>query len=159
MKNRITTLLITSLTLCSIVFARPFPPKKGESILSLGGGIGPSVVLMTGQLEFAQSEDLYLGPLVQTGFGSGMLLAISGGARYVMGRKLGVIPTVEGGIGALIASGMFDGSLGVNLHLGLGFDYLIKREMAIGTVFRMNFAPPLKSSYLMWQIIAFRFVL
>lgn len=140
---------------------KPHPLQKGDWIMSGGTGItvSPSLILFNPQLEWVYHPDLYFGPLMQVGIGSGMLVTLSGNVRYVINPDSTIKPNLEGGIGIAAGSTVFDNSPGVNIHLGIGADYHLTQRLILGSVLRLNFAPPLKTMYLSWPIVIGRFLM
>jgi hypothetical protein len=129
-----------------------------------GGGIGltvsPTLFLLSPQLEYIARPNITVGPLVQLGISDPVVLfAPSLTGRIIIGNNPRVKPSLEGGIGIAVGSAVGTSSIGVNIHFGIGFDYQIEPGIAIGTMIRANFAPPLKTFYLSWPIILGRFAL
>lgn len=135
---------------------------KGEFIGSAGAGImtSPTLFLISPELEYIHSEDLTLGGLAQMGLGGGgVLFTASGKVRHFFGGSPRVKPCVEGGLGLSLASSLFSSAVGVHIEAGMGFDYILDKRTAIGTMIRLNFSPPLKSFFISWPIVTMRFLL
>ncbi len=138
-------------------------PSKGDW---LGGGgfgltLGPTLVMLSPQLEYVYKPDLTFSSLVQMGFaGEGVLFTVTGTCRTVLGdEKAKIRPTFEGGLGLAMASSLYASSVGVHILLGGGVDYVYDKNLTLGTMLRLNFAPPLKSMFLTWPMILARFKL
>ena len=133
----------------------------GDMVGSGGFGLtlSPTLVLLTPELEYVYHPDLLFGGLVQMGFGDAFLFTASGTARWTVGHHPKVHPTFEGGLGMAIGSNSFASSVGVHMMLGGGFDYSIDKMTSVGTMIRMNFAPPLKGFFVSWPMIVGRFKL
>ena len=134
----------------------------GDWIASGGMGltISPTTFLLSPQLEYVYRPNLLVGPLVQMGLGNGGVLftgEVTG--RYILGHHPRIKPSLEAGLGLAAASGGYASAVGVNIHVGMGCDYIIDRGIAVGTMIRANFAPPLKTFYLSWPILVARFLL
>jgi len=160
MKNRILIALVLGLAVVTTK-AEAFG-SRGNWIASGGLGltISPTLFLLSPQLEYVQRPNLYIGPLIQMGLGEGgVLFTATATGRFLIGRHPLVKPTVEGGLGLAMASSLFGSSLGIHVLMGIGVDYLIDRDISIGTMIRMNFAPPLKTFFLSWPMIVARFAL
>jgi hypothetical protein len=56
------------------------------------------------------------------------------------------------------ATGAFSSAFGINLHMGMGLDYLLEQDIALSTVIRANFAPPVQSFFLSWPIFQVRYL-
>lgn len=135
---------------------------KGDFIGSAGMGIltSPTLFLISPELEYVHSEDLALGGLAQMGLGGGgVLFTASGKIRHFFGGSPRVKPCVEAGLGLSLASSLFSSAVGVHIEAGMGFDYILDKRTAIGTMVRLNFSPPLKSFFLSWPIVTMRFLL
>lgn len=135
---------------------------KGEFIGSAGMGImtSPTLFLISPELEYVHSEDLVLGGLAQMGLGGGgVLFTASGKVRHYFGETTRVKPCVEGALGLSLASSLFSSAVGVHIEAGMGFDYILDKRTAIGTMIRLNFSPPLKSFFISWPIVTMRFLL
>ncbi len=138
--------------------ASPSFARTGGWIFSGGLGltISPETFLITPQLEYQHNERLTYGPLVQAGIASGgSLFTLSGSIRYILGNHPKFKPSVEGGLGIAFGSG-FPDSVGVHILMGMGFDYRLTNEMSLGTMIRLNLAPPLKTVFMSWPLIMFR---
>lgn len=136
--------------------------NKGDWIGSGGAGVslGPTLMMISPQLEFAYDSDVSFGVLSQLGFGAtGTLFTLSGTARLQFAKRGKMIPSVEGGIGLALANELFPDSFGVHLLAGFGFDYIIDQSTSVGTMLRFNFAPPLKSMFVTWPLLIGRFLL
>jgi hypothetical protein len=122
----------------------------------LGLTISPETFLITPQLEYEHDNRLSYGPLVQAGVASGgSIFTVSGSVRYVLGNHPKLKPSVEGGFGMAFGTG-FANSVGVHIMAGMGFDYKLDNQMSLGTMIRLNLAPPLKTVFMSWPLIVFR---
>jgi hypothetical protein len=136
--------------------------KVGDWIGSGGLGltISPNLFLMSPQLEYVYMPNVYIGPLIQLAPGEGgVLISTSATIRTLLGKHPRVKPTVEAGLGFAVASSDFSSSAGVNIHFGMGVDYLLTSKISLGTMIRANFAPPMKTFYVSWPIFLGRFIL
>lgn len=136
--------------------------QKGDFIGSAGMGIltSPTLFLISPELAYVHSSDLTLGGLAQMGLGGGgVLFTASGAVRHFFGGSPRVRPCIEGALGLSLASSLFSSSVGVHIGAGMGFDYILDKRTAIGTMIRLNFSPPLKSFFLSWPIVTLRFLL
>jgi hypothetical protein len=137
--------------------------NRGNLIASGGFGltINPTYVLISPQLEYVSRPHFFFGPLAQLALGDGgVLLTTTATARVILGTHPHLKPSFEGGIGLAFASGSFSGNnVGVAIHGGMGFDYQIDASTAVGTMLRVNFAPPIKSFFISWPLIIGRFLL
>lgn len=123
----------------------------------LGLTVSPELFMINPQLEYIHDARLTYGPMVQVGVGSGVsLFTVTGTVRYLLGNHPKFKPAVEGGMGMAIASGVGTSSAGVHIMAGMGFDYRLDNTMSLGTMIRMNLAPPLKTFFLSWPLILFR---
>ena len=126
----------------------------------LGLTISPTLFLINPQLEYVWKPNVYVGPMIQLAPGDvGVLVSVSGTIRTLLGHHPRVKPSVEGGLGFAIASAGYASSVGVNIHFGMGFDYMVQPNFTLGTMIRANFAPPMKTFYLSWPLLMARFVL
>lgn len=135
---------------------------KGQWIGSGGFGLtfSPTLIMITPQLEYVYKPNLSIGPLAQLAFGdNGILFTASGAVRWTFRRQGSVHPVVEGGLGLATASSLFNSSFGVHVLAGFGADYVLDDTTSIGTMLRLNFAPPLKSMFVSWPVIIGRFLL
>lgn len=153
MLKRLGLLLAVAASMASV-------PSFAKGGWIFGGGLGltisPETFLITPQLEYRHDERLTYGPLVQAGIANGgSLFTLSGSLRYVLGNHPRFKPNVEGGLGIAFGSG-FANSVGVHIMAGMGFDYKIDNAMSIGTIIRLNLAPPLKTVFMSWPIFMFR---
>lgn len=125
------------------------------------GGFGltfsPTLVLLSPQLEYPYKPRVYVGPLLQLGIGDATLFTGTGTVRYLVGDHPKFKPCFEGGLGVAAGGSSFSSSMGVHILLGMGFDYQVEPDMSVGTVFRANFAPPLKTFIMSWPLIVARF--
>jgi len=110
-------------------------------VASVGGGmtVDPGLALLNFRLEYQQSADLFIGPLVQLGLGS-ILFTGSAAARYRFLRRGHISANVETGAGLSFANGVGTGDIGLHLFFGLGADYFLSKTMSVGTAIRTNFA-------------------
>jgi len=162
MKNRIVIALVMGLAMSMFAAKAEAFGTRGQWIASGGLGItiSPSTFLITPQLEYVQKQNLFIGPMVQMGLANGgVLFTASATARFLIGTHPKVKPAVEGGLGLAMASGLGGSAVGVHILGGLGVDYLVDRNIAIGTMVRMNFAPPLQTFFASWPIIVGRFAI
>lgn len=135
---------------------------RGSWIASGGFGltISPTLVLLNPQLEYVQRSNLFIGPMIQAGLGDpGVLFTASGTARLLIGHHPKLKPAIEGGLGIAFASSAFASSVGVHILVGMGVDYFVDKDIAIGTMIRANLAPPVKTFFLSWPIIVGRFAI
>ena len=155
---------ILSILLGFFLFLKPSHAmigKKGDFVGSGGLGIlsSPTLLLLSPELSYVHSQDLMVGALMQMGVGNGLLFTATGTVRYLFGSHVRVRPAVEGGIGLALQSGLFSSSVGVHVLAGMGFDYLLDRNISVGTTVRLNFAPPVKSFFLSWPIVVVRILM
>jgi len=132
----------------------------------LGGGgvgliLGPTLVMLSPQLEYVYKTDVTFGSLAQMGFlGDGVLFTVSGTYRRVFGEERAKIrPTFEGGLGLALASSLYASSVGVHIMAGGGIEYVYDKNLTLGSMLRLNFAPPLKSMFVSWPMVIARFKL
>ncbi|NBX92779.1 MAG: hypothetical protein EB078_04560 [Proteobacteria bacterium] len=136
--------------------------NRGDFIGSAGIGLltSPTLFLLSPELEYVHNQDLNIGALAQMGLGEGgVLFTASGKVRHFFGGTPRVKPCVEGGLGLSMSSSLFSSAVGVHIEAGMGFDYVLEKNMTIGTMIRLNFSPPLKSFFLSWPIVTLRFLL
>lgn len=121
------------------------------------GAPGGTQLLVSPQLEYASTPRVFMGPLIQAGISENSIFGVSGTVRYLAGDHAKVRPCFEAGIGFAVATGATAASpLGLLLHAGMGVDYLVGPNFAIGTVFRLNFAPPIADFFVSWPLIVIR---
>jgi hypothetical protein len=152
MRNR---LVLCFLILSSVAKADRLNP--GDWIGSAGIGFlsPPGMFLISPHLEKVYKKNIFLGALVQAGFGgSGALFTISATGRLQMGIHPRLRPTMEAGLGMSSATN----GIGFLFHLGMGVDYLLEADLAISTVVRACFAPPIQSFFLSWPIVQLRYL-
>ncbi|MFM8315199.1 MAG: hypothetical protein ACKOA8_13015 [Deltaproteobacteria bacterium] len=132
----------------------------------LGGGgfgltLGPTLIMLSPELEYVYNKDVTFGGLVQMGFaGDGILFTVSGTYRKVLGDERSQLrPTFEGGLGLAMASGISTSSVGIHILAGGGVEYVFDKNLTLGSMLRLNFAPPLKSMFLSWPMIIARYKL
>jgi hypothetical protein len=132
--------------------------RNGDMIGSGGFGmtLSPSLILLSPELEYVYDEDLHFGGLAQMGFGSAFLFTTSGKARWTIAHHPKFHPSFESGLGLAVGSG-FESSAGVHIFVGGGVDYILSKDTSVGTMFRINFAPPLKGVFVSWPLIVGRF--
>ena len=122
------------------------------------GAMDSTQFLVSPHLEYIKTPRLYLGPLVQIGISDSLLFGASASVRYMVGNHAKIRPSFEGGIGlAFTTSPVADPNIGLLIHVGMGMDYQIDPNFAVGTLFRINMAPPLDSFFLSWPVIIARF--
>jgi hypothetical protein len=138
-------------------------PSRGDW---LGGGgfgltLGPTLVMLSPQLEYVYKTDVTFGSLAQMGFlGDGVLFTVSGTYRRVLGDEQAKFrPTFEGGLGLALASSLYASSVGVHIMAGGGVEYVYDKNLTLGSMLRLNFGPPLKSMFVSWPMIIARFKL
>jgi hypothetical protein len=133
--------------------------RTGDMVGSGGFGItvAPTLVLLSPELEYVYNPDLNFGGLVQMGFGDAFLFTASGKARWSINYHPQFHPTFETGLGLAVGSNYFTSSAGVHIMFGGGVDYVLNRDTSIGTMMRLNFAPPLKGVFISWPMIIGRF--
>jgi hypothetical protein len=130
-----------------------------------GGGFGltlsPTLLMLSPQLEYVYKPDVTFGSLVQMGFaGEGVLFTVSGTYREVLGDPREKFrPTFEGGLGLAMASSLSTSSVGVHLMFGGGVEYVYDKNLTLGSMLRINFAPPVESMFISWPMIIARFKL
>lgn len=160
MQTKIFLRLGLLLILSSFTRAQAFGNQAGW-IASGGFGltVSPTKLLLSPQLEYVSKSNFFFGPLVQAGVGDpGVLFTGSVTGRFLIGHHPNVKPSVEGGLGLAAGSGFSD-SVGVHIMFGMGMDYIIDNTIAVGTMIRANFAPPLKTFFLSWPIAIVRFAI
>ncbi len=131
--------------------------RPGDWIGSVGMGFAspPGLFLVSPHLEKVYRKNLFLGALVQAGFGaSGALFTVSGTARLQLGIHPRLRPTVEAGLGMSSATQ----GIGFLFHVGMGVDYLLEEDVAISSVVRACFAPPVQAFFLAWPILQVRYL-
>ena len=136
--------------------------NRGDWIGSAGLGmmVSPSVALISPQIEYVYRRNVFMGPLLQAGIGNGgALICASFTTRLLLGQNPRLRPNVEGGVGVAAASKLFSGSIGILLHIGMGFDFLVDEKLALGTIIRANFAPPIQTFVFSWPIFTIRYIL
>lgn len=153
-------LLLFTLSQIFLVSKSPGMVNKGDWLG--GGGFGltlsPTLLMISPELEYVYSPNLNFGSLVQMGFGSGVIVTVSGTCRGIWGDPSEKLrPTFEGGLGLAMASGVSNDSVGVHILVGGGFDYVYDKNLTLGSMIRFNFAPPLKSMFLSWPMIVARY--
>ena len=134
---------------------------RGNWIASGGLGLtfGPTLVLLTPQLEYVHDARLTYGPMIQAGLGDATLVTFSGTVRYQIGDHPKLKPNVEGGLGLAVGSSFLSSSVGVHILIGMGADFIIDNTLSVGTSLRINFAPPLDTFFMSWPIGVVRFKL
>lgn len=160
MKKFTVTVLVGMGLFFSSINAHAFG-TRGNWIASGGFGltISPTLLLLSPQLEYVQRGNLFFGPMVQMGLGSGVLFTGTATGRFLIGKHPRVKPSVEGGLGIALASASVGSAVGIHILLGMGLDYIIDRDISIGTMIRANFAPPLTTFFASWPLIVARFAL
>lgn len=134
--------------------------KKWLASMGLGFATSPSVLLLSPQMEYPYKPNLYIGPLFQVGIGGSTVFTASGAARYFIGADRKLKPSMEVGLGLTAASSSFgDSSIGVHIHFGMGVDYWIEPDIAIGTMLRANLSPPVRDFFFSWPIAIGRFLI
>lgn len=127
------------------------------------GGIGftasPSTFLLAPQLEYVYREDLTISGAAQIGLSDGVLFTGGGVARWTIGSHAYIKPSFEAGIGIALASAILSKSFGVHILTGIGVDYVLSKDMTVGTMLRLNFAPPLQGFFISWPLLTARFLL
>lgn len=135
--------------------------KQGDWIGSAGVGFisSPALFLLTPHLERVFRPNVFLGALMQAGFGGpNAIVTLSATVRYQFGIHPRLRPTVEGGIGFTAATASFSSMFGVALHLGMGVEYLLNHDLALSTVVRANFSPPVTGMFLSWPFLQIRYL-
>ncbi len=152
---------IIFLLLCFVVTNGFSLGRVGDYLASGGVGItvGPSTFLLSPQLEYVYRDDLTISGLAQIGISDGVLFTGGGVARWLLGNHNYIKPTIEAGIGIALSSDILPKSFGVHLLGGIGADYFVSKDMSIGSMLRLNFAPPMKGFFVSWAILNARFVL
>lgn len=139
--------------------ALPAPQTRGQWQASMGMGLtfSPEMFLLMPQIEYVHSRNVSYGGLIQLGLRGGVTLFTgSASIRYsfdVSHRSIN--PFVEGGAGIAAASGFVD-SFGVHLHIAGGIDYHVSHSFSVGSLIRLNFAPPIDTFFLSWPIVVGR---
>ncbi len=130
-----------SLALCVLTTSADAATRNVTSRSSgwvASGGIGlwidPSLFLLSPQLEYVYRSNLYFGPLVQLGLGSGTLFTATATGRFIIGHSR-VKPSIETGLGMAFATG---GAVGLHIPVGVGVDYQLEPGIALGTLIRGN---------------------
>lgn len=134
---------------------------RGSWLADVGMGLffDPSLFLINPTLEYVLKPHLTVGPNVQVGLGDATLFTASAMLRLILGHHPRVKPCLEGDLGMAFASSAFKNSVGAHIGLGVGMDYQLERGIAIGTLFRANFMPPLRNFMLSWPILIARFAI
>ncbi len=135
--------------------------KEGDWIGSAGIGFmsSPALFLVSPHLERVHSPGLFLGVLMQAGMGgTNALFTLSFTARYQIGNDPRLRPTIEAGAGITSATAAFSSSFGLALHVGMGAEYLLSNNLALSSVVRANFAPPVQGFFLSWPVIQGRYL-
>lgn len=139
---------------CAASFSAP--QSRGQWAASMGMGLtfSPEMFVLTPQVEYIHSRNVSYGGLIQLGLrGGATLFTASASIKYafdVSHRSLN--PFVEGGAGIAASSGFVD-NFGVHLHIAGGLDYHISHSFSVGSLIRMNFAPPVDNFFLTWPIV------
>jgi hypothetical protein len=141
-------------------------PAVGKWIGSGGLGVtfSPTTFLLNPSFEYIWTPDVYIGPNLQIGFGGGgVIVGISASARYFFVHSGALHPFFEGGLGMAFASNSTGfgsaSAVGVLIHVGMGLDYQLSRDLFVGTVIRADIMPPLTNFMLAWPIANVRFVM
>ena len=123
----------------------------------IGLWIDPSLFLLSPQLEYVYRPNLYFGPLVQLGLGSGTLFTATATGRFIIGHSR-VKPSVEAGLGMAFGSG---GGVGLHIPIGIGADYQLEPGIALGTLIRGNIivGSGFNSFSVSWPLIIGRFTI
>lgn len=155
---------IALVALVLVAFAKPASGvlNRGDWIGSFGAGlfVNPTLVLIAPQIEMVYRRNLFLGPLIQAGLGKGgALIGTSFAARLMVGQNPRLRPCIELGAGLMASSGLFVDPIGILFHFGMGFDFLLEEKIAIGTIVRANFAPPIQSFVFGWPLVVLRMIL
>ena len=58
-----------------------------------------------------------------------------------------------------MASSLYSSNVGVHILAAGGVDYVYDKNLTLGSMIRLNFAPPLKSMFLTWPMIIARYKL
>lgn len=134
--------------------------KPGDWIGSAGIGFmsSPALFLISPHLERVYRRNVYLGALIQAGLGNSSLFTATFTARMQVGNHPRLRPTLEGGVGITAGSSSFASSVGLAIHVGMGVDYLLEPDLAISTLVRANFAPPVQTFFLSWPILQVRYL-
>lgn len=135
--------------------------KPGDWIGSVGMGFvaSPGMLLVSPHLEKVYRKNLFFGALIQAGFGgAGALFSVTATARMHIGHHPRLRPILEGGFGMSSATAAFSSSFGVNLHMGMGVDYLLEPDIVLSTIIRANFAPPVQTFFLSWPVFQIRYL-
>lgn len=134
--------------------------KPGDWIGSAGIGFmsSPALFLLSPHLERVYRRNLYLGGLIQAGLGNASLFTATFTARMQVGNHPRLRPTLEGGIGITAGSSAFSSAVGVAIHVGMGVDYLLEPDLALSTIVRACFAPPVQTFFLSWPVFQVRYL-
>ncbi len=135
--------------------------KPGDWIGSAGIGFvaPPGMFLLSPHLEKVYRKNLFFGALIQAGFGgAGAIFSVTGTARLQVGHHPRLRPVLEGGFGMSSATAGFNSTFGINLHMGMGVDYLLESDLALSTIIRANFAPPVQTFFLSWPVLQVRYL-
>lgn len=129
-----------------------------------GGGvgltIGPTLFLVSPELQHRTSPQLSYGPLVQLGVGDSSQVLLTGGilGKMRVGHHSHLHPFIEGGLGIAFGSSISKNNFGAHILFGMGADYDLGDGLSLGTVIRANLAPPLKTFFASWPLIVLRIV-
>jgi hypothetical protein len=156
---RLRHLVLLSALIC--LPARAERLRVGDWIGSAGLGFmsSPALLLISPHLERVYKPGMFLGGLMQAGFGGGeALFTITFTARYQLGEHPRLRPLLEGGAGIASGTKGFSSSFGIALHVGMGVDYLLAPDLALSSIVRACFAPPLSGFFLSWPFVQLRYL-
>ena len=131
--------------------------------LGLAAGTADDTVFALGfNADYYLDENFSVGPLLQFGIGGNLSqMGISGQARYVFQnpRFPGIKPHLQGGLGFLYVDldqpgGGDDDDLGFLVPFGGGFDFVLDKNVLLGTTLLLNFTdadvPNQKNLFMTW---------
>jgi hypothetical protein len=141
--------------------------RSEEWVFSGGMGLtfSPSLFLLSPQIEYQLHPRTLVGALIQAGVGDSTLVTVGGSLRYLIGNDPKFRPSIEGDLGITSASVGYaarsgnTNTFGIHLGAAIGFDYFIQHTVSLGTMFRVNFSPPIKTVFLSWPVLTARFIL
>lgn len=155
--------VVSSLIFLPLSLSKATTLEHGNWIGGFGLGFtaDPSMFLVSPQMEYVLSPNFAVGPLVQVGFSNGTLFTGTFAMRYIIGAHPRVKPSIEAGLGLAGSEDVFlTGNYGFAAHFGMGFDYALPdSDITLGTMIRINFAPPLEAFFLSWPLIVARITL
>jgi hypothetical protein len=147
------------------------PRRQGDRVALIGLGFtdSPDTTLLGGEVDFYQSEQLAIGPMLQLGLDDDTtILAPSFQAKYHIPVKVSSYPRpapfVQGGVGLVWMDkdrrGRDDDDLGLLLHVGGGLELMLDDRLALASTLTINLMPAKvvgERAFLSWQILQFGF--